>query len=370
MNETVTTLEKLNERMRQRLQELGIQELSDVQKRTYEPIKRGADVLVHAAAASGKTYAYLIPLLEEITPQGKGKHFPLILVLLPTRELAVQSARVCRDLLAKTEGIRTAVLCGKEDMNAQVRAFSKGADIVFATPARLLDHLRRHTFKPKMLKTLVLDEADMMLSMGFEEEIRTICEEIGPLQKVLLSATYDEKTMALCTSLLNEPVQIEVAQETVRTQNIICYARIVRSDQKLDVLAALIRKKPQAVLVFCNKRRTADFVNEQLRRRGIASDAIHSDMDRRKRTQILSDFRNRRLGVLCATDVLSRGIDISFLSRVILFDYPQEAAAVLHRTARSSRNMQVSEAVFLLSPEEKRRIREAENILGTKIRIL
>ncbi len=370
MNEETITLENLNEALRKALEKLGVRELSDVQRRTFMPVQSGKDVLVHAAAASGKTYAYLLPLLQDLTPQGKGKHFPVVLVLVPTRELALQSARVCRDLLSTTEGIRTALLCGGEDMNAQVKAFSKGADIVFATPARLCDHLRRHTFKTKMLRTIVIDEADMMLTMGFENDIRTVCEAVNDVQKVLLSATLDEKTLTLCNDLLHDYRTIEVKEETVRVQKISVSARIVRNNQKLDALASLIRKKKDPVLVFCNKRKTADFVNEQLRKRGLISEAIHSEMDRKKRTEILALFRQKKLPVLCATDVLARGIDIGFLDRVILYDYPEEVSAVLHRTARSSRNMQASQAVFLLDPKEKYRIKEAGKILQTKINII
>ncbi|MBR3348458.1 MAG: DEAD/DEAH box helicase, partial [Solobacterium sp.] len=301
---------------------------------------------------------------------GKGKHFPVILILVPTRELAVQSAEVCRGILAKTEGIRTALLVGGTDMNAQVRAFSKGADIVIATPARLRDHLRRHTFKTKMLKALVIDEADMMLSMGFEQDIHALNAEIGAVQKILLSATFEENTRKLCMDLLHEPVYIGIEHEEVHRQNIRCHAAIVPADRKLDTLASLIRQSASPVLVFCNKRVTADFVSEQLNGRNIRSCCLHSEMDYAKRREIMARFKAGRIRALCATDVLSRGIDIGFLDCVILYDYPEDPSSLIHRTARSSRRSQPSSVYFLLTRKEIYRVKEAETVLNMKIEMI
>lgn len=363
-------MEQLDDNLKRRLHELGIQSLSTVQSESYSSIMEGKDVLIKAAAASGKTYAYLLPLLAGFEQQGKGKHFPVILILVPTRELAVQSAKVCRDLLAKTEGIRTALLVGGTDMNAQVRAFSKGADIVIATPARLCDHLRRHTFKTKMLKTLVIDEADMMLSMGFEQDIHTVTAQTNGVQKILLSATFDENTRKLCMDLLREPVYIGIEQEEVHRQYISCYARIVSADRKLDALAALIRQSASPVLVFCNKRVTADFVSEQLNGRHILSSYLHSEMDYAKRQAVMEQFKAGKIKALCATDVLARGIDIGFLDCVILYDYPEDPSSLIHRTARSSRRSQPSSVYFLLTSKEKYRVREAEKLLNMKIEMI
>jgi ATP-dependent RNA helicase DeaD len=233
----------------------------------YEITKFSYAFRVYQDPETGKTYAFAIPLAETAEPQGSGKHLPFALVLVPTRELALQCAKMIRLLFAKKEGVRTAVLAGGEDMNRQVRMVSKGADIVVATPARLLDHLRRHTFKTKMLQTVILDEADVMVSMGFYEDVIRVFEQLGPHQTALFSATYPARVQSLCEQLLHDPVIIEIRKETVHTQSIQYYYRTVSPDHKLDALAGILKKEKRQVLVFVNRRRTAEFVSEKMQER-------------------------------------------------------------------------------------------------------
>lgn len=367
MSQTVTHFEDLPDDLQEILKEEGISSFSTLQEEAVSAILSGKDIWIKGPAASGKTYAYLLPALSLLEPQGKGKHYPLILILLPTRELAVQTARIARRLLRRREGFRTALLTGGEDMNRQVRAFSKGADIVIATPARLNDHIRRHTFRPKMLKMVVIDEADLMLGMGFEEDVIKAVNALPDVQKVLLSATVNRQAQQQFEALLHDPVSVNVKEEKIHAQQITYTYQTVRNNEKLDRLAQLVKEAEQPPIIFCNKRVTAAFVSEQLNRRGIHSAAVHSEMDRKERMRIMDAFRQTKLDALCATDVLARGIDIPFVSLVILYDLPDDPDTLIHRTARSSRKAQASAAVFLITEKERKRLFGLQEVLGAKI---
>ena len=357
----------LSSYMQEALEMQGISQLSDVQAAVIPKMMEGRDLFVRASTASGKTYSFLIPILEKHELQGKGKHFPKALILVPTRELALQTADVCRKLLSRTEGIRTAVLCGGEDITKQIRQYSKGADIVIATPSRLLDHLRRHTFKPKECTVLVLDEADVMLSMGFLEDVLDIIDELPVHQTVMLSATFPMEIRNLAEEIMPVHKIVEIAEETVHTQSIVYHAYIVEENRKLDTAAQLIRRMNQPVIVFCNKRTTCDFVREQLHKRGLDVQSIHSGTNMKTRRGTMQLFRSGRFDVLVSTDVLSRGIDVPSTGAVILYDYPENEETVIHRTGRTSRSGNIGTAIFLLTPKERFRLKQAESILETEI---
>ena len=359
----------LSEAMQEVLSSLGVVQLSDVQKAVIPKILEGKDLFVLAATASGKTYSFLIPLLERLEVQGKGKHFPRALILVPTRELALQTADVCRKLLCRTEGIRTAVLCGGEDISKQIRQYSKGADIVIATPSRLADHLRRHTFKPRECTMLVLDEADVMLSMGFLEDVLDIIDELPEHQTVMLSATCPMEIRNLAEEIMPLHDAIKIAEETVHPQSIVYHAYIVEENRKLDTAAQLIRRMGKPVIVFCNKRTTCDFVREQLHKRGLDAQSIHSGTNMKTRRGTMQLFRSGSFSVLVTTDVLSRGIDVPSAGAVILYDYPENEETVIHRTGRTSRSGNIGTAIFLLTPKERFRLKQAESILETEIEI-
>ncbi len=362
------TVNDLSEPLQAALKELNITELSDVQTAVIPSFLEGHDLLVKAATASGKTYAYGIPVAERAEPQGKGKHYPSVLILVPTRELALQTARAIRLLFVKKEGVRTAVLYGGEDMNRQVRMFSKGADIVVATPARLLDHLRRHTFRTKMCHTLIIDEADVMVSMGFYEDVINVASALEEHQTALFSATYPPKVEALCMNLLHEPQVIEIQNESVHPQDIGYYYRSVHPDHKLDTLASMLKKMSGSAIVFCNRRKTAEFVTKGLKERGLKASFTHSELEPQERKKIMERFRNQEIRILCATDVLARGIDLPFLDCVILYDYPEDSETLLHRCGRTSRNMKLGKAVLLLEKKELFRIQEAQKLLGNQLK--
>lgn len=360
-------IKELTEPAQLALADMHITSFSEVQT-TIPDALAGKDLLIQSPTGSGKTLAYLIPIVERLMPQGKGKHFPDALILVPTRELALQTADTARKLLAHTEGFRTAVLTGGEDIQKQIRSFSKGADIVIATPARLLDHLRRHTFKPKLCSTLVLDEADVMLSMGFIEDVRNVIAALPGHQTLLYSATLSDEVRELSTSIQNEPVSYTFGASKLLVQNTPVTAVVVAKEQKLDVLWKLL-KEPEQTLLFVNTRKTCAFVSSELSKHHIPCLALYSGLDPRIRKQHMEQFRNGSCKILVATDVASRGIDIPSVKRIILYDFPDEAESLIHRIGRTSRANTKGEAFLLLTERQKDKVQLAEQLLHEPVQV-
>ena len=358
---------EIKESLQKALQKMNISGYSDIQEKAMPVIEEGKDVLIQSPTGSGKTIAALLPLLNRLEPQGKGTHFPIILLLSPTRELALQTADTVRELLFYTEGFRTVLLTGGVDMNRQVKAYHHGADIVIATPARLLDHIRRHTFKPKKLETLIIDEADEMMKMGFMEDVQSVITALPSHQTIVMSATFPEDLKTIAESILTNPITIENREEQVLKQNISVKTYTVKEKAKLDLLFSLLEKQNQKenktdkTIIFCNTRKTADFVNKELNRRHFPSASIHSDMDSQERKEIMAEFRKEGT-LLCATDVLGRGIDIKEVTRVILYDLPDTKEALLHRIGRGSRDGRASIAILFLKPSEKDKLSWLDSI--------
>ena len=260
-----------------------------------------------------------------------------------------------RSLLENQEGIRTYVLTGGVDMNKQVRGFSKGADIVIGTPSRIKDHLRRHTLKIDEIRSLVIDEADEMLTLGFIEDVKDIANLLPPHQTMLFSATFNDQIKDLALASLINPTKIELHQDAVLKQNLDLKVIIVNSFKKLDTLKELIQThSSKQVLVFCNTKKTSDFVSEKMNGQNIPSCSIHSDMNPRTRIQILQDFRDGKIKLLSATDVAARGIDIPSVDLVVLYDYPDRKEFLVHRIGRTGRANQYGTAIILLKPHEKK----------------
>lgn len=343
------------------LKDMNIHALSEVQQ-CIPAILDGKDLLCQSPTGSGKTFAFLLPAVSRLSPQGKGRHLPRVLILVPTRELALQTAQTARALLSHMEGYRTAVLTGGTDIQVQIRSFSRGADIVIATPARLLDHVRRHTFKPKECTMLVLDEADVMLSMGFEEDVRRAASVLPPHQTLLFSATYPPRIRSLSADLQNDPeVRIIRASEMLAQKTGFRFFRTPQGRKK-DVLLSVLKKAHGPALVFANTRVRAEDAAAFLRRSGIRAEAIHSMSDASARKRALRAFRSGELPVLCATDVASRGIDIPQIGLVICYDLPESSTDLLHRCGRTSRAGTSGICCLFITPQEEPRIREIRSL--------
>lgn len=338
------------------LAHLQIKELSEIQQHCIPAALSGKDILAQAPTGSGKTFAYLIPIIERLALQKQSRHLPQALVLVPTRELALQIAEAARSLLSTREGFRTAVLVGGVDMNIQVRSFSRGADIVIGTPARILDHLRRHTFKPKNCVTLVLDEADEMLSMGFEPQVIETAQSLPAHQCMMFSATFPEQLQALSSQLLNDPEHMVIEQESLLQQKVSIYHCEAEESVKIDVLQQILKQYSTGrILLFCNTRRTADFLCGLLQQRGASCASLHSEMDADERRRIMKRFRQDDLRILCATDVAARGLDISGMNLVISYDLPDSSELLIHRIGRTGRAGASGTAILLYTPTQRER---------------
>ncbi len=363
----MSTLEikELPQDLQRSLQESGIAKLTDIQNQTIPHALKHEDIFAQAPTGSGKTAAYLIPVIEQIEIQKQAKHQPQALILVPTRELAIQTADVVRTLLKYREGIRTAILTGGVDMNAQVRSFSKGADIVIATPSRILDHFRRHTFKMQDCHILILDEADVMMSMGFFDDVVKISTALSEHQTMLFSATYDERIRSAVSCLLHDPFECHIVSDSVIPQKIDYSYAVINEKEKPDLLFELLNQTCQT-LVFCNTIRTCDYLTELLKSHGFQCETIHSDMDPKLRRTLMKQFRAHDYPVLIATDVASRGLDLSGMERVINYDCPNFPEGFLHRTGRTGRAGHAGNAILFLTPAETRHIQEMEALTDSK----
>ncbi len=341
-----------------------ITELSDIQKKAIPFIVEGKDVLVHSPTGSGKTNVYLLPVIDKLEPQGNKKHFAKAIVLAPTRELSLQIADRARKLLSNREGIRTTVLSGGVDIQKQIRMNAKGADIVIGTPARIADHLRRHTLKPNQLETLIVDEADMMLTMGFLEDIKNVLSYLPEHQTILLSATFEEGIREMQRDMMIDPVIVESKNKDFLKQEIALEYMFVQGNKRIEPLVKILNQEHTDAIIFCNTRNTSDFVADMLRKNGIETYAIHSEMDYGERKKIMKDFVSHKINVLVATDVASRGIDIPAVGLVINFDYPDQSSYLKHRIGRTARASRKGKAITMLKENQKNKIREIQNIMG------
>ncbi|MGN1388728.1 MAG: DEAD/DEAH box helicase [Bulleidia sp.] len=356
-----------NPLLQKRLQELGIREYSAIQRSVIPHAEAGEDIFAIAPAGSGKTYAYLIPILECIPHQTGAKHKPSALILSPTRELCTQIAETSRSLLEGQEGIRTALLTGGVDMNLQVRKFSKGADIAVATPSRLLDHLRRHTFRPDQCRILVLDECDEMLSMGFLEQVQQVISEVSPDQIMLFSATASDEVRRLAGSMLKNPFSITIDEDPSFQAEPDLYHLIVPESKQTETIVSLLRHQSH-VLIFCNTRNGCDHLRMDLDHRRITCGSIHSKMDPAFRRKLLREFKAGTLPVLIATDVAARGLDLPGLDLVISLGWPDQEEFLIHRISRTARSGKTGKAILLLPPKEKDRISRIPALTGRNSR--
>jgi len=357
------------------LEHTGYTSPSPVQAAAIPAALSGADLLVSAQTGSGKTAAFLLPSLHRMAQQAneKGKgHGPRILVLTPTRELALQVEKAARVYGAEMRRLRTVSLVGGTAYGPQLKAMSQPLDIIVATPGRLMDHMERGRVDFSRLDVLVLDEADRMLDMGFIDDIKSIVSQLpAKRQTLLFSATLDGVVGNLARELTREPQRIEVARvEEARGQ---IEQRLLFSDNhhhKTKLLDALLRDVAidQAV-VFTATKQSAEDLTDSLREQGFDAAALHGDMPQAKRTRTLDRLRAGRTKVLVATDVAARGIDVAGISHVINFDAPRQAEDYVHRIGRTGRAGRSGTAVTLAGHQERHLIRNIERYTGASLAI-
>ena len=331
------------------------------------------DLMAGAQTGTGKTAAFALPILQRLAPQAStstspARHPVRALILTPTRELAVQVYESFRDY-GRHLPLRSTVVYGGVDMNAQINELRRGVEILVATPGRLLDHVQNKTVMFSHVKILVLDEADRMLDMGFLPDIKRIIALLpAQRQNLLFSATFPDEIRNLVKSLLRNPAEVQVATRNAVADLVTHIVHPVAREKKRDLLAYLIQTRQlKQVLVFSGTRIGANRLAHQLRRDRIHADAIHGDKTQAEREAALDDFKAGKTAVLVATDVASRGLDIEGLPQVINFDIPHSPEDYVHRIGRTGRAGLTGEAISLVCPDDMESLGAIERLIKKKI---
>ncbi|QQX79156.1 DEAD/DEAH box helicase [Shewanella sp. KX20019] len=352
------------------LKQKGYVEPTPIQAAAIPVILEGKDLMASAQTGTGKTAAFTLPLLQKLAGKPIDKDADAIrtLILVPTRELAVQVNKSVTEYGVNTR-VRSMVIYGGVSIDAQAQILADGVDIVVATPGRLLDHLRRGSLSLMAIETLVFDEADRMLDMGFMDEINAILKQLPKQRQTLLfSATLSEAVFTLSKKLLNQPLRIEVdkANSTADSVEEIVYA--VDSERKAELLSHLINKYDwQQVLIFSRKKQTADTIANKLITAGVGAKAFHGDLSQGAREQVLNDFKKGTVKALVATDVAARGLDIVELNYVVNYEIPFIAEDYIHRIGRTGRAGKTGKAITLYSEDDALLLEELESLLDKRL---
>jgi ATP-dependent RNA helicase DeaD len=351
---------------------LGYEEPTPIQKETIPPLIAGRDLLGQAATGTGKTAAFALPILQRILNEGKGDG-PVAVVLVPTRELAMQVAEAVHRY-GKAIGVRVLPVYGGQPIGRQLYALRAGVDVVVATPGRALDHLRRGSLQLGAVKVIVLDEADEMLDMGFAEDIEAVLSE-APKEKqtVLFSATMPPRIEAIARKNQRDPVRIQIARAAAEAgvaPQVRQQAYLVQRNYKMAALGRVLDlESPTAAIVFCRTRIEVDEITETLNARGYQSVALHGGMTQEQRDRVMKQLRSGNAELLVATDVAARGLDIEQLTHVINYDLPNAPEAYVHRIGRVGRAGREGVAITLVEPREHHLLRNIERLTKQKIEV-
>jgi ATP-dependent RNA helicase RhlE len=331
---------------------------------------RGTDLLARAQTGTGKTAAFGLPMIERLVAMRDGARprHPRGLVLVPTRELAAQVHRALSIYGAPAQ-LRVTAIFGGVGMGAQVQALKHGAEIVVATPGRLIDHLQRRTLDLSAIEILTLDEADRMLDMGFLPALRRVVAALRrPRQTLLFSATLSDAVVQLAAEFTRDPARVDVSDGQAVAPTVTHHVHTIAIDQKRAVLThVLTAEGTSQALVFCKTKRGSDRVGEHLERAGVKAAVIHGNKSQGARTRALGDFKAGRVSVLVATDLAARGLDIAHLPLVINYDLPLAAEDYIHRVGRTGRAGRSGRAVSLVSASESHLLRDIQRLLRTPL---
>lgn len=344
----------------------GYDTATPIQEKVIPLILKGKDLIASAQTGTGKTAAFLLPIIHKILNAPESDHINA-LIIVPTRELAVQIAQNLEGLSYFTSVSSLAVYGGGDGASfvQERQALSKGAEIVICTPGRLIGHLNMGYVKLKQLQYLVLDEADRMLDMGFNDDIMKIMSFLpAKRQTLLFSATMPPKIRDLARKILYNPEEITISlskpPEKIKQE-----AYVVYDSQKPSLIRYLLKlKEYNSVLIFCSKKHTVKELTAQLKRAGFSADEIHSDLEQGMREQVLAAFINKRLRILIATDILSRGIHIDNIDLIINYDVPNDGEDYVHRIGRTARSETYGTAFTLINEREQKKFASIEALIG------
>jgi ATP-dependent RNA helicase DeaD len=354
------------------LETLGYEEPTPIQREAIPPLLAGRDLLGQAATGTGKTAAFTLPMLQRISHAARA--YPSVLVLVPTRELAIQVGGAVQRY-GKELRVRVLPVYGGQAIGPQLHALKRGVDVVVATPGRALDHIRRGTLKLQEVTTVVLDEADEMLDMGFAEDLEAILAGTPKTkQTALFSATIPQRIRAIAHRHLQNPIEITIAKEPVKAgtaPRVQQTAYIVARPHRAAALARVIDVAgANSALVFCRTRLEVDEVTAMLTGRGRRAEAIHGGMSQGQRDRVMQAFKAGQTELLVATDVAARGLDIPQVSHVINYDLPSSAEVYVHRIGRTGRAGREGAAITILDPREQHLLRTIEQYTNARVTVL
>jgi ATP-dependent RNA helicase DeaD len=360
---------KLRPELQRQLDALGYEEPTPIQREAIPQLLAGRDLLGQAATGTGKTAAFALPLLQLL---GQGTRRPYALILVPTRELAMQVSEAVHRY-GRELGVRVLPIYGGSPIVRQIKTLEAGVDIVVATPGRAIDHLTRKTLDLDGLKVVVLDEADEMLDMGFAEDIEAILSEVPEQrQTVLFSATMPARLNGIVQRFLKDPVRVKIRREanSAETTLVRQTAYLVPRQHKPNALGRILDvEAPTAAIVFCRTREEVDTLSESLTGRGYRAEALHGGMTQEQRDRVMSRIRNQSADLLVATDVAARGLDIEHLTHVVNYDVPAAPESYVHRIGRVGRAGREGVAITLVEPRQHRLLKAIEKITRQTISV-
>lgn len=356
----------LSEEIQKAVRYMGFEEASPIQAKAIPAMISGIDLIGQAQTGTGKTAAFGIPILEKVDPKLKKLQ---AIVLCPTRELAIQVADEIRNLSRYMHGIKVLPIYGGQDIVKQIRSLKSGTHIIIGTPGRVMDHMRRKTMKLDFVHTVVLDEADEMLNMGFREDIEFVLSGVPEeRQTVLFSATMPKPIMEITKKFQNNAKVIKVTKKELTVPNIEQYYYDVKPKKKEEVLSRLLDiYSPRLSVVFCNTKKQVDLLVNALLGRGYFAAGLHGDMKQEQRDRVMQGFRTGKTEILVATDVAARGIDVDEVEAVFNYDLPQDDEYYVHRIGRTGRAGREGRAFSFVSGKEVYKLKEIQRYCKTKI---
>ncbi|MCE0722636.1 MULTISPECIES: DEAD/DEAH box helicase [Legionella] len=361
MSQEITSFISFNfsDALNKALEDMKFTTPSPIQVQTIPLLLEGRDAIALAQTGTGKTAAFALPILQNLTPNVQSTQ---ALILAPTRELAIQVAEQFELLSAKQRGTTVAVLCGGQDYGRQLKQLRAGAQVVVGTPGRILDHIDRRTLQLDNLRTFILDEADEMLRMGFIEDIETIMAKLPEKKQIgLFSATMPHRIRQIANTYLHNPASIEIRGETATVKSIEQRFLFASGHQKPDALLRVLAvEEYQGVIVFVRTKSSTEEVAEVLQQQGLRAMAIHGDITQALRERIIAQFRQGAIDILVATDVAARGLDVERVTHVINYDLPHDNETYVHRIGRTGRAGRSGVAVLFVTPKESRLITSIE----------
>ena len=357
---------QLDDRIIRAITEMGFEEASPIQAQAIPVVLEGRDMIGQAQTGTGKTAAFGLPLLQKVDPKVNKLQ---AIVLLPTRELAIQVAEELRRFAKFMHGIKVLPVYGGQDIVRQIRALKDGTQIVVGTPGRVMDHMRRKTVKMDHVHTVVLDEADEMLNMGFLEDMETILSQLPEERQTLMfSATMPQAIADIAKKFQKDPVTVRVIKKELTVPKVTQYYYEVKPKNKVEVMCRLLDMySPKLSIIFCNTKRQVDELVQALQGRGYFAEGLHGDLKQVQRDRVMESFRNGRTDILIATDVAARGIDVGNVEAVFNYDIPQDDEYYVHRIGRTGRAGREGKAFSLVVGKEVYKLRDIQRYCKTKI---